>query len=214
MKIHGYDISVYQNGISFDILKNSARFLILRGGYTTNGGRRKRCVDNCFAKFYNECKKYNIPVGAYYYSCATSYQEGKEDAVFFYNNCLKGRQFDYPVYIDVEDQWMLKAGREACTNAVHGFCQYLESKGYYVGFYAGYYVMMNNMLPESVARYTWWCPWWNNSQTPPKKISTIPNMHIWQHNGGGCSVGGFKIDGDYSFVDFPTVIKKKGLNGF
>lgn len=214
MSTHGYDISAYQRGISFDILKNSARFLILRGGYTTNGGRRKRCIDQYFNTFYNEAKKYNIPVGVYYYSCAQNYQEGKEDAVYLYNNVLKGRKFEYPIYIDVEDQWMLKAGKTGCTNAVHGFCQYLESKGYYTGFYAGYYVLYNQMFPEPLQRYTWWCPWWNTSHTPPKKISTIPNMHIWQHCGGGCKVGGYAIDGDYSYVDFPKIIKKAGLNGY
>ena len=213
-KVHGYDISVYQNGINFDVLKNTARFIIIRAGYTTNGGTRKRRVDNCFEKFYNEAKKYNIPVGVYYYSCATNYNEGKEDAIFLYNNCLKGRRFEYPIYIDVEDKWMLNAGKQGCTNAVHGFCQYLEGKKFYAGFYAGYYTLTGNMFPESVQRYTWWCPWWNNSTTPPKRITAYSNMHVWQHCGGGCHVSGYDIDGDYSFVDFPAVIKKVGLNGY
>ena len=70
------------------------------------------------------------------------------------------------------------------------------------------------MYPEPLKRYTWWCPWWNKSTTPPKKISTLPNMHIWQHCGGGCHVSGYDIDGDYSFVDFPKIMKKVGLNGY
>lgn len=213
-KVKGYDISSYQSGISFEQLKNSARFLILRGGYTTNGGIRKRRTDIMFEKFYNESKKYNIPVGVYYYSCATNYQEGREDAVFLYNNILKGRRFEYPIYIDIEDKWTLNAGKRGATDAVKGFCEYLEPLGYYVGLYTGFYTYTGNMFPNELSRYTLWGAWWKAGTTPPKSLSNLPNFHLWQNSGGGARVGTFNIDSDYSFVDFPRVIKNAGLNGY
>ena len=214
MRINGYDISSYQSGIDMQRIKDNGDFVILRGGYTTNGGLRKRRVDISFEAFYNRAKAVGLNVGVYYYSCATNYQEGREDAVFLYNNCLRGRKFEYPIYIDVEDKYMINAGKRGCTDAVKGFCEFLESKGFYVGFYTGYYTLTGNMIQSELERYTLWGAWWKNGTTPPAKLKALPNFHLWQHSGGGETIGTYKIDGDYSFVDFPKVIKKNGLNGY
>lgn len=214
MRIKGFDISSYQSGIDMSKIKEKGDFVILRGGYTTNGGLRKRRVDITFEQFYNRAKSVGLDVGVYYYSCATNYQEGREDAVFLYNNCLRGRRFEYPIYIDVEDKYMLNAGKRNCTEAVKGFCEFLEAMGYYVGLYTGYYTLTGNMIPAELERYTLWGAWWKDPKTPPAKLKALSNFHLWQYSGGGEQVGTFKIDGDISFINFPPIIKKHKLNGY
>lgn len=210
----GLDISVYQTGVSFNIMKEkNIDFLILRGGYTSNGAIRRQRVDSEFAHFYDKTNKYKIPRGAYYYSCASNYDEGKAEAIFFYNECLRGRVFEYPVYIDVEDNYIINAGRRNATDAVRGFCEYLEARNYYVGIYTGYYIYINNLIPEELARYTLWGAWWKNG-APPKKLSDLPNFHMWQYSGGGVQIGSYGVDGDKCFVDFPGIIVPAGMNGW
>ena len=99
----GIDISTYQNGLNLkDALNDGIEFVIIRGGFT--GTDKNFAVDNKFVDFYNDAKENNIPVGVYYFSRATSYDEGEKEAEFLYENCLKNRIFEYPIYIDVEDR--------------------------------------------------------------------------------------------------------------
>ena len=99
----GIDISQYQKGIDFNAIKNQYDFVILRGGYTGFGSTRPLVKDECFEEFYKACKDRGIPVGVYWYSCANSRAFGEKEATFLYDECLKGKKFQYPVYIDVED---------------------------------------------------------------------------------------------------------------
>ena len=211
----GVDLSIYQRGISFTYLKkNGYQFAILRGGYTTNGGVRNRRVDLEFSHFYDKCQKYGLYAGCYYYSCAQNYTEGKQDAIFLYENCLKGRLFEMPIYIDVEDAYMIRAGRRFATDAVKGFCETLESLGYYVGLYTGYYIYNDSLLASELNRYSLWGAWWTDTKAPPKKLKELPNFQLWQNSGGTIKVGSYAVDTDISYVDFPKVIRENELNGW
>ena len=133
----GLDISSYQNGINFDAIKNAGiNFLILRAGFTGWGTGVNYNKDKSFEHFYNQSKSHNIPVGAYWYSCANTKEKGIAEAKYMYENCLKGNQFEFPIYIDVEDTHHQVGNKRGVTDAIIGFCEYLENLGYYVGIYA------------------------------------------------------------------------------
>lgn len=134
----GLDISSWQQGISFDAIKNSEynKFVILRGGFTGWGTGVSYNKDSCFEGFYADAKARGIPVGCYWYSCANTYDKGVAEANFLYDNCLKGKQFEYPIYIDVEDSHWQVGNKDGVTAAIKGFCETLEAKKYYVGIYA------------------------------------------------------------------------------
>ena len=72
----GIDISSWQKGINFDELKNNVDFIILRAGFTGWGNGVNKNIDECFNDFYHQCKLRSIPVGAYWYSCANTYEKG------------------------------------------------------------------------------------------------------------------------------------------
>lgn len=102
-KIKGADISRYQAGLKLsDMKKAGYEFVILRGGFTSQSNRITY-KDTKFENFYKQAKDANIPIGVYYYSTATNRQEGIAEANFLYNNCLKKKKFEMPIYIDVED---------------------------------------------------------------------------------------------------------------
>ena len=210
MEKRGLDISSYQNGISFDAIKNSVEFLILRAGFTGWGTGVSYNKDNCFENFYNQAKSRGIPVGAYWYSCANTYQKGVDEANYMYNNCLKGKQFEYPIYIDVEDTHHQVGNKNGVTQAIKGFCETLEAKGYYVGIYAsdisGFQDKMNigelNAYDKWVARY---------GSTPKYVLS----YGMWQSSSSG-RINGYNgnLDTDVAYKDYPIIIKSNGLNGY
>ena len=132
----GIDVSSYQAGLSFTAVKQSYDFAIIRGGFTGWGANRTKNKDDSFEKFYAAAKKAGVPVGCYYYSCANDAAGGKSEAAFLYEQCLKGKQFEMPIYIDVENvQWQL-GNKKGVTDAIIAFGEYLEELGYYVGVYA------------------------------------------------------------------------------
>lgn len=214
-KIFGIDISTYQKGINLSKAKSEGvGFAILRAGFTGYGTGVSKNKDSQFETFYSQCKSLGIPVGAYWFSCATSYDKGKAEAEYMYNNCLKGKQFEYPIYIDVEDShWQAKAGKTAVTQAIKGFCEYLEAKGYYVGIYANSNWFNNYINTAELTRYDKWLANWSTAKP------SSPEAGLWQFGGEtnrirSNKVAGYTVDQNYAYKDFPAIMKQKGLNGF
>lgn len=189
----GIDISEFNN-INWDSYKN-LNFVIIRAGY----GRYEHQKDKLFEQHYSNAKNRNIPKGCYWYSYAKSVSEALEEA----NVCLKiikGKQFEYPIYIDVEEKTQFALGKEMVSNIIKAFCETLEKAGYYAGFYCNLN-FYNNVVNEDVKkRYTCWLAQWD-VKTP--SIATP----MWQYHVD-------TVDHDKCSVDFPSIIKEKHLNGF
>lgn len=210
MERKGLDISSYQKGINFDEIKSKVDFLILRAGFTGWGGDgTNKNKDNCFEDFYNKAKSRGIPVGAYWYSCANTYEKGKSEAEYVYNNCLKGKQFEYPICMDVEEDRHQQVGKEKIANAIKGFCEFLESKGYYVSIYANSNYFNNYIDTAELSMYDKWLAVWNSNK-PSFKYG---DFGLWQNSSNGI-IGGMRVDTDYAYKDYPSIIKNAGLNGY
>ena len=211
MEFWGLDISNYQRGISFDAIKSAGvQFLILRAGYTGWGGDGTgKHIDDTFEGFYNQAKERNIPVGAYWYSCANTYEKGQAEAEFMYKNCLKGKQFEYPIYIDVEDTHWQVNNKQGVTDAINGFCQYLENQGYYVGVYASDISGFKEKINIEDVRFDKWVARYGSE---PQYVT---NYGIWQLS-SVLEIDGYngKLDNNIGYVDYPNIIKNAGLNGF
>jgi len=220
MQKFGVDLSHHNEGLNFDVLKNEGvEFAILRAGYTGYGDGVSKAKDNQFENFYNQCKARGIGVGAYWFTCANTYDKGVAEANYMYDNCLKGKQFDYPIYIDVEDDtggryWLRNAGKERITDGICGFCERMEQLGYYVGIYANLDWFNNWINQDRVARYDKWLAYWTGS-----KPSTYLANQMWQFGGETNYVRSPYIDGqcvdqDFCYYDYPGVIIGGGFNGY
>ena len=212
----GIDISKYQAGIDLNNIKNNGYdFVIIRAGYTGWGDGDSMAIDPSFEDSYSRAKSAGLGVGAYYFTIATSYKEGVDEANWLYNNCLKGKQFDYPIYIDVEDdtggkQYLRKAGKDATTQGIKGFCETMEKLGYYVGIYAsdisGFKDMMNI---DELKDYDKWVARYG------KKPEYVTEYGMWQTTSSG-KVNGYSgnLDLNEAYKDYPSIIKSNGLNGY
>ena len=98
------DISVWQKDMNLSQAKvEGVNFAIIRGAY----GNKK---DTAFESNYAKAKANNLGVGVYWWTRAVNEAQAKEEAQLLIDNCLKGKQFEYPIYIDVEDSLLSNLG--------------------------------------------------------------------------------------------------------
>lgn len=204
----GVDLSQWQ-GVNFPIEKlKGYKFAIIRGGYTGYGNGVTKVKDTCFDTYYKKLKDMGISTGVYWYSCANTKEKGIAEAKFLYDNCLKGSKFEYPIFIDVEEYRYHKASKAGTTDAIIGFCEYLENLGYFVGVYANHDYFTNYIDNSKINNYTRWLAYWATNK--PK----VPyNYGIWQYT-NSLNVNGVRIDGNISYNDYKTTIIKGGFNGY
>lgn len=203
MAIKGIDVSKWQGAIDFQKVKNSGiEFVIIRVGYGTSG------KDAYFETNYKKAKAAGLHVGAYWYSYANGFKEaGKEADAFL--RALAGKQFDYPVYLDMEEKSQLNAGINFCSGLIRTFCGKLESAGYFAGFYTSSSYVRAVVKEEIRKRYSFWCAQWASA------CSFAGSCGIWQYSSKGTVPGiSGRVDLDYAYQDFPSIIRNGGFNGY
>ena len=207
MKTFGIDVSKWQGNFNFKQAKSEGvKFAILRGAYSTD-------KDKCFESNYKACKSLSIPVGVYLYSMAQSVSEARTEANFLIEKVLKGKQFEYPIYMDVEDNAQKALGKNLLTEIVVAFCDTLEKAGYYVGIYSSGSFFGTYMNESKLTKYDKWVAHWS------KQCSYKGAYGMWQFGGEtneirSNRVAGVVCDQNYALKDYPKIIKEKGLNGY
>ncbi len=196
----GVDLSVFQDGLKMSAVKAAGYdFVILRGGYTGYGASRSKNVDRCFEGFYKDAKAVGLLIGCYYYSCANTKQGGIDEANFLYENCLKGKEFDMPVYIDVEDNTWQAADKAGVTDAIIGFCDTLKAKGFNTGVYASLSWFNIRIDTAKLNGYSKWVAAWADN----KPTFTYDNFDIWQNSDNGY-IEGKRVDTNIAYKEFST----------
>ena len=203
--IFGIDVSKHNGTIDWNKVKAAGvKFAILRAGY----GRDISQKDVKFEEYYRGAKAVGIPVGAYWYSYASDPEDAKREAAACIE-AIKGKQFEYPIYFDLEEKSQFNQGKAACTAMVKNFCDALEKAGYWAGLYMSR-SPFTSYIDESIrTRYALWLAEYNS------KLNYSGSYGMWQ-NGSGGTVDGIsgRVDTDYCYVDYPTQIKSAGLNGY
>lgn len=215
MQVKGIDVSYANDVVNWEKVKEAGiQFAMLRAGY---GSESPKQIDKQFERNYCECKRLGIPVGAYHYSYAFSEAQAEEELEFFLK-LLSGKQFEYPVCYDVEDSKYVhpqlhitqdKLPKSVLTDVAITFCGGLEKAGYYAALYSNPDWLYNHLERERLTRFDLWLAEWRTVKKYPYACG------IWQHSNKGKvnGVNGY-VDLDYAYKDYPTIIKKKGLNGF
>lgn len=206
--LKGIDVSKHNGTIDWQKAKasGSVDFAVIRAGY----GRLISQKDVQFERNYAECKKYGIPCGTYWYSYAHSVSEIQTEARVFLE-VIKGKQFEYPVYLDFEEKSQFALGKAKCTEMAKAFLEILENAGYYAGIYSSKSHLENYFTEDILRNYTVWVAHYGVSKTSYK----YP-FDIWQYSSDGSVPGiNHRCDMNYCYKDdFPEIIKSAGLNGF
>lgn len=206
-KLVGVDVSKYNGYPDWKKAKaDGVQFAILRLGSGYGGGY----VDKTFEYNYRECKKAGIGVGVYVASYLNISTE-----IDMTLKALKGKQLEYPIYFDIEDFSL--SGRSytntQLTNYTVRFCSEVERAGYYVGIYSNKAFLDGRLYWERIKKYDIWIAHWNKNVNYNGKYG----MHQYTNKGqwrGIVSTGEGGVDTNWCFVDYPSLMKKLGINGY
>lgn len=201
VKMKGIDVSGNQGSIDFKKVKASGvDFVLVKAGYSTS------TVPTWEINFAN-AKNNGLKVGAYWFSYAKTIEEGIAETKAFIA-ALKGKQLDFPVYLDLEWSAQFKLGKEFCTQLVEAFCGELEKAGYYAGVYCSTY-WFTNFVDENVREKR---PAWIADYR--RECGYKGTYGVWQYD--AVEVPGVQniCDRDWGYVDYSEHIKKNGLNGY
>lgn len=199
---NGIDISWCQTQVNWDKVKTD--FAIIQAG----GGYIPRTKDTMYESHYAGATQAGIPVGAYWFLDATDEKGAVEEAEIFIS-LLKGKRFAYPVYLDIEKDKHFKLSKAKFSAVCRAFLQKVESAGYWVGLYTNLNGLKNFIEDDIKTRYAIWLAQWDVS-----KPTYTGTYGIWQEKVGKIEGVTGDVDIDHAYVDYPTKIKAKGLNGF
>ena len=209
MSVFGIDISVCQKGMNLKKAKDEGvEFVILRGAY----GLYK---DKQFETFYSEAKSIGLNVGVYHFTKAKNADEAIAEAKYLIKNCLAGKQFEMPIYIDMEnedDKQYSTGNKRVQTDVIKAYCETLEGAGYFAGIYSNKSWLVDMLYDAELQDYAHWVAQWGTKSCTYKGEEGVLGM--WQFEGGSGRVAGVACDKDYLFIDYPSLIKGAGLNGF
>lgn len=204
----GIDVSSYNVILDYAKLASQIDFAILRAGFTGYGSGASLNKDKEFDRHYEYFTHQKIPLGAYWYSCADTAADAVAEANFLLT-LLKGKQFAYPIWIDVEDNYhQKKLSRAELSAVVKTFADVLEKAGYYVGVYANTFWWKNELDMDALKHLDRWVAHYGVN-TPGVQ------GQMWQYTETG-TLQGYpgKLDLNYCYKDYPEIIKAAGLNGF
>ena len=178
----GIDVSEHQGSINWEKTANYIDFAFVRLGYRgyTSGGM---VVDSYYTSNMKGATENNVPVGVYFYSQATTYEEGVEEAKFVLSH-LGDYQLSYPIVLDREDPMADDArtnnlSAEQHTQAALGFLETIKAAGYQAMMYTNrmYYSLYLDL--EQIYQYPIWYAQYADEPDWPYEFS------IWQYTESG-----------------------------
>ncbi len=200
INIKGVDLSYVQEGISGKILAdNNVKFAIIRLGLS-------EMEDVTAAGHIKSCNENEIDYGFYWYSYGMSVEEAKKEADACLIALKKYSRPLYPVFFDMEERRQIDGlDNKTRTDMAIAFCDRIIEGGYPCGIYVNpswleSYYEKNRLI----GRYDIWLAHWTGS--PDRKSRYSYGQKIWQW--GLDRIGGYDIDGDACFVDYPKITKE------
>ena len=190
------DISEWNGSIDFNAVKQSGvDGVIIRIGF----GREPSQIDKSFESYYKQAKKAGLYVGGYFFSYA---EKGvTNDFLNEAKNCLnmiKGKEFDLPIFYDIEWEKLTLFNKTQLTQGILTFCETLTKAGYRSGVYTGYYFATELMNISTIyPRYYFWLADWSSK--------AHLNCDLWQYTSSG------SVNGCSGRVDVNRVIDNRLL---
>ena len=222
----GLDISEHQAGINLQKIKDAGfDYVIIRAGVKLNAGSNRK--DYNFEDFYAQARKVGLDVGTYYYSQAKNVNEAKEEAKCFLEY-IKGKTFEYPVYLDFESGTVrdyLNKDSTRATEICYAFMDTMRDAGYLVGLYGyagwfdpGYSGWMASTLENNIGKkYEFWMAnYFNNMQPENTKTQNYKNKYGMYQYTSSKTISGWSgsLDHNVCYKDYPAIVKQYGFNGY
>lgn len=207
VKRKGIDVSYAQGEIDWKKVADSGvEFAIIRAARGRAGKDNKMKEDDYFRQNIEGAQKYGIDVGVYFYSYATSVAEAKEEAEFFVS-VIKDYKIQYPVILDLEEEFQGKIGKKKLTQMIEAFFEIIMENKFFPMLYSYKGWIEAYLDMKEIDKFALWLAQVND------KVTYDGGYYIWQYSFTG-KVKGINgdVDLDISYRDFPAIFKKYGLN--
>lgn len=197
------DVSRWQGSIDWDAVKRSGKIdgVMLRV-LGSKGG--KPYLDPYFARNYAECARLGLPVGGYCYTCAVTQRQTEEELAAL-KTALRGKTFQLPLAIDVEDPRLRSLAPAKLSALVAEAAAQLEAWGLYAMVYTYTNFADTALDMAALAAYDLWIADYRGKR-PARKHG------MWQYTSSGKIPGvSGPIDLSHAYKDYAGIIQRKGL---
>ena len=204
VKLKGIDVSYAQGDIDWaKVAAAGVDFAIIRAarGAINEYGCK---VDTYFYKNIAGAIENGIDVGVYMYSYATTVDEAKTEADFLLST-IAGYKLTFPVIYDLEEEM---GDIENVTSMAEVFIDTVSTAGYYPMIYSYQYWLETYLDPRVLDKYAIWMA---NLYSPTDTFYGGNYMRQYSFTGKVDGING-NVDLDFSYRDFPTILKKYGWN--
>lgn len=200
--MNGIDVSKWQGAIDWNKVKASGvKFVIIRAGYGIQ-------VDPRFEQNYAEATAAGLRVGAYWYSYALNNSAAATEAECC-KRTLAGKRFEMPIYYDIEEHNQLVKSAAFVSGLITTFCTEMEKVGYFTGFYMSRSPLQNKTTEDVRKRFAIWAAEYAS------RLNYSGTVGMWQKSATGMVYGiSGNVDLDECYIDYPSIIKNGGFNGF
>ena len=109
---------------------------------------------------------------------------------------IRGKEFDLPVFLDVEEYRQAVLPRRTLTDIISTFCDGVKGYGFDVGMYSAKSMLVDSAYPDELAsKYLIWMAAPNNSYN---ELPAFVDIHQYSWNG---KVNGIpeKVDMNYIY---------------
>ena len=205
MEIRGIDVSAWQGKIDWKTVADYGMgFAILR---ITEAGN---VIDSYFEQNFSECRKYNIPVGAYKYSYAMTVAEIQSEAKKVVE-VLNGRKLQYPVWLDLEWNNQRSLGAEQIHKLAEAFEKIITTAGYKFGIYCNvdWYL---DVICSHLKKYDFWIACYPTSDNGTLQKRLRPDFGVgWQYS-SKAKIPGISgtVDRNVFYKDYAESKKQEG----
>lgn len=206
------DVSKYNTASDYAAAANSIDGVIIRAGYRGYGSSGTLVKDPSFEKHYNGFAG-KTKIGFYFFSTAINEAEAIAEADYLYS-LIKGKQCDFPIYIDSEYSNSAHDGRsDSLTKSVRtaiaiAFLDRCKELGYKAGVYASdsWYNSNLNLSQLQAKGYSIWVARYSSGETP----KYVSNYDMWQYTSSGTISGmSGNVDISHCYNDIAGWVNQK-----
>ena len=201
------DVSRWQGRIDWDKVKAAglvSGVMIRAMGNSKEGKPSKPYIDPFFARNYAECQRLGIPVGGYYYTCATTPQQTAAELAAL-RAALADKNFQLPIVVDAEDPKLRSLTPAKLSARVAEAAAQLEAWGLYAMVYTYTNFADTALDMAALAAYDLWIADYRGT-CPTRKHG------MWQYTSSGTIPGvSGPVDLSVAYKDYAGIIQRAGL---
>lgn len=228
----GIDISKYNHPVAKDgsflpmdwaAIKNAGiDYVIIKAGSTLRENGTLGGIEPTFEDDYAAAKAAGLDIGVYFFTYATDVDGMIADAEMLLH-WLDGKQFEYPIYLDIEDvpnedYYPSQIPSPVLTEMCLNFFSILQKNGYYTGLYVNNEFLFNIMQTEHMIDMfeIWYARYPSGTEYIWDVNKYGEHLGMWQYSDKGsiAEIPDMPFDFNFAYKNYPSIIKKYGFNGF